>query len=74
MAMVSVTAVGAFDAVGSILVVALMVTPAAAAYLLTDELRRMLIFSVVIGAVSAVAGYWLAHAGWMPTLPARWRR
>jgi manganese/zinc/iron transport system permease protein len=61
MAMVSVTAVGAFDAVGSILVVALMVTPAAAAYLLTDELRRMLIYSVLIGIVSAVGGYWLAR-------------
>lgn len=61
MAMVSVTAVGAFDAVGSILVVALMVTPAAAAYLLTDELRRMLIYSVIIGIISAVGGYWLAR-------------
>lgn len=61
MAMVSVTAVGAFDAVGSILVVALMVTPAAAAYLLTDELRRMLIYSVLIGIVSAIGGYWMAR-------------
>lgn len=62
MGLVSVTAVGAFDAVGSILVVALMVTPAAAAYLLTDDLRRMLLLSVLIGAVSAIAGYWLARA------------
>ncbi len=62
MGLVSVTAVGAFDAVGSILVVALMVTPAAAAYLLTDDLRSMLIISILIGAGSAVAGYWLARA------------
>ncbi len=61
MAIVSITAVGAFDAVGSILVVALMVTPAAAAYLLTDELRRMLIYSVIIGIISAIGGYWLAR-------------
>lgn len=61
MALVSLTAVGAFDAVGSILVVALMVTPAAAAYLLTDNLRTMLGLSVGIGAGSAVAGYWLAR-------------
>ncbi|MCY3956695.1 MAG: metal ABC transporter permease [Chloroflexi bacterium] len=61
MAVVSVTAVGAFDAVGSILVVALMVGPPAAAYLLTDRLPRMLGLSVVIGAVSAVGGYWLAR-------------
>ena len=38
MGLVSVTAVGAFDAVGSILVVALMIAPPAAAYLLTDRL------------------------------------
>lgn len=61
MALVSVTAVGAFDAVGAILVVALIVTPAAAAYLLTDDLRRMLLLSVAIGAGSALAGYWLAR-------------
>lgn len=61
MAMVSITAVGAFDAVGSILVVALMVTPAAAAYLLTDQLKRMLIYSVIIGIISAIGGYWMAR-------------
>lgn len=61
MALVSLTAVGAFDAVGSILVVALMVTPAAAAYLLTDDLRAMLGLSVGIGALGALGGYWLAR-------------
>ena len=61
MAMVSVTAVGAFDAVGAVLVVALMVTPAAAAWLLTDNLRKMLLLSVLIAAASALAGYWLAR-------------
>jgi manganese/zinc/iron transport system permease protein len=62
MGLVSVTAVGAFDAVGSILVVALMITPAATAYLLTDDLRAMILWSVGIGASSAVSGYWLARA------------
>lgn len=61
MALVSITAVGAFDAVGVILVVALTITPAAAAYLLTDDLRRMLLLSVLIGIVSALSGYWLAR-------------
>lgn len=60
MSLVSVTAVGAFDAVGSILVVALMVAPAAAAYLLTDNLVRMVIISGLLGVVSAIGGYWLA--------------
>ena len=43
MGLVSVTAVGAFDAVGSILVVALMIAPPAAAYLLTDRLHVLLV-------------------------------
>ena len=62
MALVSLTAVGAFDAVGSVLVVAFMIAPPAAAYLLTDRLSRMLIYSALIGVISAVSGYWLAHA------------
>jgi manganese/zinc/iron transport system permease protein len=61
MAQVSVTAVGAFDAVGSILVVALMIAPPATAYLLTDSLPRLVLYSVVIGVVGAVSGYWIAH-------------
>lgn len=61
MGVVSVTAVGAFNAVGAILVVALMIVPPATAYLLTDNLARMLGLSVGIGVVSAVAGYWVAH-------------
>ena len=60
MGLVSVTAVGAFDAVGSILVVALMVTPPAAAYLLTDRLFYMIVLSAIIGVVSAISGFWLA--------------
>lgn len=60
-ASVSVTAVGAFDAVGSVLVVGLMVGPAATAYLLTDRLPVMIWLSALIGAGSAIAGYWVAH-------------
>ena len=60
MTLVSVTTVGAFDAVGSILVVALIAGPPATAYLMTDKLSRMLILSAIIGSVNAVSGYWLA--------------
>ena len=60
MTLVSVTTVGAFDAVGSILVVALIAGPPATAYLMTDKLSRMLILSAIIGSVNAVGGYWLA--------------
>ncbi len=62
MIMVSVTAVGAFDAVGSILVVALMIAPPAAAYLLTDRLSRMLLYSAALAAAGAIGGFWLAVA------------
>ncbi len=62
MTLVSVTAVGAFDAVGSILVVALMIAPPAAAYLLTDRLAVMILLSTVLAAISAISGYWIAHA------------
>ncbi len=61
MGLVSVTAVGAFDAVGSILVVALMVAPPASAYLLTDRLKPMIYISCGIGALSAIGGYWFAR-------------
>ena len=55
MSLVSVVAVGAFDVVGSILVVALMIAPPAAAYLLTDRLPVLLGLAAAIGATSAVA-------------------
>jgi len=61
MSVASVTTVGAFDAVGAILVVALMIAPAATAYLLTDNLKKMLLLSVFFGVFSAISGYWLAH-------------
>lgn len=57
----SITTVGAFDAVGAILVVALMIAPAATAYLLTTDLKKMLVLSVVFGIFSAISGYWFAH-------------
>lgn len=60
MSAVSVTVVGAFDHVGAILVVALMIAPPATAYLLTDRLDRMLVLSAGIGVAAALSGYWIA--------------
>ncbi|CAN5664721.1 metal ABC transporter permease [soil metagenome] len=60
MTLVSITAVGAFDAVGSILVVALMIAPPATAYLLSDSLPRVLVLSAVIAAAAALLGFWSA--------------
>ncbi|WP_124979310.1 metal ABC transporter permease [Nonlabens xiamenensis] len=61
MSVASVTTVAAFDAVGAILVVALMIAPAATAYLLTVDLKRMLLLSVLFGIASAIGGYWMAR-------------
>ena len=62
MSMVSVTAVGAFDAVGSILVVALMIAPPATAYLLAERLGSMIGLAVVIAAAGAALGWAAALA------------
>ncbi len=61
MSVSSVTVVGAFDAVGAILVVALMIAPAATAYLLTSDLKKLTLLAVAIGVFSAIGGYWMAH-------------
>ncbi|PIA78798.1 zinc ABC transporter permease [Gaetbulibacter sp. 4G1] len=61
MSVSSVTTVGAFDAVGAILVVALMIAPAATAYLLTTNLKKMLALAIIFGVFSAISGYWVAH-------------
>lgn len=65
MSLVSVTTVASFDAVGAIMVVAMLITPAAAAYLWTDRLSVMLVVSAAFGVVSAISGY--AIAVWLDT-------
>lgn len=60
MGAVSMTVVGAFDAIGAILVVAFLIAPAATAYLLTERLSTMMALAVAAGVVSAVSGYYLS--------------
>lgn len=60
MMLVSMTTVGAFEAVGSVLVVAFMIGPPATAYLLTDDLKHMLLLSAGIGAVNGILGFYMA--------------
>jgi manganese/zinc/iron transport system permease protein len=60
MGAVSVTTVASFESVGAILVVALLIAPAATAYLITDNLKWMLILACLAGAMSSVGGYYLA--------------
>jgi manganese/iron transport system permease protein len=53
--------VAALQAVGVILAVAMLVTPGATAYLLTDRFGRMVGISVVIGAVTSFLGAYISH-------------
>ncbi|WP_231714478.1 metal ABC transporter permease [Desulfonema ishimotonii] len=57
MTTVAATTVVAFESVGSILVIAMLIVPAASAWLLTDRLWVMILISLVIGALSAVLGH-----------------
>lgn len=61
MALVSVTAVGAFEAVGSILVIAFMIGPAITAFLLTHDLKKLIFISSAFAVFNAVVGYQVAR-------------
>jgi ABC-type Mn2+/Zn2+ transport system permease subunit len=58
--LIALTIVVSLQAVGVALMVAMLITPAATAYLLTRRLWQMMIVGAAIGAVSAVAGLYLS--------------
>ncbi len=57
MTMVAITTVASFEAVGSIIVIAMLIVPAATAYLLTNRLIPMLAISAAVAAASAAIGH-----------------
>ena len=57
MVMVAITTVAAFEAVGSIIVIAMLIVPAATARLLTERIGVMLLLATVIGIASALLGH-----------------
>lgn len=57
MGMVAVTTVACFESIGSILVIAMLVVPAAIAHLLCDRLATMLVVACIVGALSAPLGH-----------------
>lgn len=61
MAAVSITTVSSFESVGAILVIAFLIGPPATAYLLTHDLKRMLVITVALGIFIAFTGYWMAY-------------
>jgi len=63
MVMVATTTVANFESVGSILVIAMLIVPAATAHLLTDRLGLMILLSLVVAIASAVGGHLLAVFG-----------
>lgn len=62
MGMVSLTIVGAFESVGAILVVAMLIVPGATAYLLSERLGSMLAWSLAVSALASALGKALAFA------------
>lgn len=61
MTLISFTAVVAFDAVGSILVIALMVGPVVTALLITKDLIKTIVYTLIIGVLNSVLGYSFAY-------------
>ncbi|HJE90565.1 MAG TPA: metal ABC transporter permease [Dietzia timorensis] len=64
---VAMTVTGAFNAAGAILVVALVVVPAATARLVADRLPAMIAIALAVAGVGAIAGFGLAYAVDAPT-------
>ncbi len=66
MIFVAAATVASFEAVGSILVIAMLICPGATARLLTDRLRTQIVLSVLIALFTAVGGYFSATIipGW----------
>lgn len=70
MLLLALAVVIALQAVGAVLVSAMLITPAAAAYLLTDRLHRMLALAMVFGVVAGVLGAFFSFVGRnLPTGP-----
>lgn len=61
MGLVSITTVASFESVGAILVVGMLIVPAATAYLLTEKLSIMIMLSMTVGIISSITGYYVAY-------------
>jgi manganese transport system permease protein len=61
LSLLSLTAVAGLQTVGIILVVAMLVTPGATAYLLTDHFEHMLLLAMASGVFSSVMGTYLSY-------------
>ena len=59
--LLSACVVAALQTVGAILVIAMVITPGATAYLLTDKFNRLLIIAVLLGSGTSAVGVYLSY-------------
>lgn len=70
MTLVGLTVVASLKAVGVVMVVALLITPGATAYLLVARLHQMMILGAAIGVLASVSGMYLSYWYNLPSGPA----
>jgi manganese/iron transport system permease protein len=70
MLLISLTIVASMKAVGVILVLSLLTTPGATAYLLVKRLHQVMILGALIGVVSSISGMYLSYFYNLPSGPA----
>ena len=70
MTLIGLTIVASLKAVGVVLVLSLLITPAASAYLLVNRLHLVMLLGIVIGVVSSIAGMYLSYYYNLPSGPA----
>ena len=67
MFLLTLVAVTSLQTVGTILVIAMLITPAATAYQLTDKLLVMIVLSTVFGTISSIAGLYFSYTYNLPS-------
>ncbi|WP_375497962.1 metal ABC transporter permease [uncultured Nostoc sp.] len=70
MVLIALTIVASMKAVGVILVLSLLITPGATAYLLVKRLNYVMILGAVIGVISSISGMYLSYFYNLPSGPA----
>ncbi|WP_414569143.1 metal ABC transporter permease [Nostoc sp. CCY 9925] len=70
MLLIALTIVASMKAVGVILVLSLLITPGATAYLLVKRLNQVMILGAVIGIISSISGMYLSYFYNLPSGPA----
>lgn len=70
MTLIGLTIVASLKAVGVVLVLSLLITPAASAYLLVNRLHLVMLLGIVIGVISSIAGMYLSYYYNLPSGPA----